>query len=97
VAQRAAPPGDVSDFCDSSGLEVGHSFTARNVERHRSLVVRDQPIAVDLPEAESGQLGVGEMTWPSSAAVIFDAVTRSRWTPPSGRAIMNLPEGQTGS
>src|SRR6185437_9846223 len=45
---------DAPGSCDSSGLEVGHSFAARRIERHRSLVVRDQPIAVDLPEAESG-------------------------------------------
>jgi len=45
---------DVPSFRDSSGLEVGHCFAARRIERHRSLVMRDQPIAVDLPEAESG-------------------------------------------
>src|SRR5215831_16558876 len=39
-------------FCASSGLKVGHSLAACNIERHRSLVVHDQPIAVELPEAE---------------------------------------------
>src|SRR5690242_20368046 len=45
---------DIPGFCDSSGLEVGHCCAAHHIERHRSLVVRDQPAAVDLPEAESG-------------------------------------------
>src|SRR5690349_3225122 len=35
-----------------SGLKVGHSLAACNIERHRSLVVHDQPFAVELPEAE---------------------------------------------
>src|SRR5215469_5843063 len=36
----------------SSGLKVGHSLAACNIERHGNLVVHDQPIAVELPEAE---------------------------------------------
>src|SRR5215469_7119132 len=39
-------------FCASSGLKVSHSLAADNIERHRSLVVHDQPIAVELLEAE---------------------------------------------
>src|SRR5215475_3243160 len=39
-------------FCASSGLKVGHSLAACDIERHRSVVVHDQPIAVELLEAE---------------------------------------------
>src|SRR5215469_6734152 len=39
-------------FCASSGLKVGHSLAACHIERHRSLVVHDEPIAVELLEAE---------------------------------------------
>src|SRR6185437_4652170 len=35
-----------------SGLKVGHSLAACYIERHRSLVVHDQPGAAELPEAE---------------------------------------------
>jgi len=42
-------------FCASSGLKVGHSLAACNIERHRSLVVHDQPISAELPEAEGAQ------------------------------------------
>src|SRR6185437_10765651 len=35
-----------------SGLKVGHSLAACYIERHRSLVVHDQPVAAELPEAE---------------------------------------------
>src|SRR5215813_15046658 len=39
-------------FCASSGLKAGHSLAACNIERHRSVVVHNQPIAVELPKAE---------------------------------------------
>ena len=39
-------------FCASSGLKVGHSLAACNIQRHRSLVVHDQPSAAELLEAE---------------------------------------------
>ena len=38
---------------DSSGLEIDRSFSAPNIEWHRDLAVRDQPIAADLLEAQS--------------------------------------------
>src|SRR5262249_4951580 len=39
-------------FCASSVLKVGHSLAACDIERHRSLVMHDQPITVELLEAE---------------------------------------------
>src|SRR5262245_62876125 len=51
VSSRAIR-GSRGSFCASSGLKVGHSLAACNIERHRSLVVHDQPIAVELLEAE---------------------------------------------
>src|SRR5262245_58288282 len=51
VSSRAIR-GSRGSFCASSGLKVGHSLAACNIERHRSLVVHDQPIAVELAEAE---------------------------------------------
>src|SRR5262245_24287331 len=51
VSSRAIR-GSRGSFCASSGPKVGHSLAACNIERNRSLVVHDQPIAVELAEAE---------------------------------------------
>src|SRR5690349_12980702 len=51
-ADRGGAARDVPDAGGPSGLEVGDALAAQHVKRHRSLVVHDQPVAVDLLEAE---------------------------------------------
>ena len=35
-----------------SGFEIQHRSAAREIKRHRGVVVHDEPLAVDLPKAE---------------------------------------------
>src|SRR5215469_6100303 len=46
MAARAAPKTDTV-----SGLKIQQRSAAPKIGRHRDLVVRDEPVAVDLPEA----------------------------------------------
>ena len=51
MADQVAQAGRLHGLKVFSGLEIQQRFAALHIERHRGMVVRDEPIAFDLPKA----------------------------------------------
>jgi hypothetical protein len=83
-------------WLELSGPQIQQRFAAAHIDRHRDLVVHDEPIPVDLPEAaRPPNPGIGPVPVLQRAADPIEAVPERHILAQGNREVVNLVAERT--